>query len=493
MKEDNTPTIVSRRRTPTKKFRLRLERAKLIQSWTKQRKSVRQKKRDLKDRDSKQPDSASHVDETRVPRIRKNTLANPPMATSKFKRRQVCKAWLPTHLWHTKRAHMTKPTEPLWRMSIPLSPTDKVYRSTHRASSAKGCVAWDTSYMSTIGCRGTAKALESMLKALDFPAEAWKGLQYQRWKQGKRVAEGWVYERDNQRRPISPVTILWAAEVPCQDSKADQARPDPDEIEGDDPSNEDGTKQRLHSRFMMRLHPSAFHQLWLELCKVAKLQRPQVLLEDLRFEIGSILISGPESTPSLVSVLKPLHDNDNTALAKKTWESLVDLTNPASLPRNCLIGFNMADPRLHFPPKQDRVKNIVDAPDLSQTMVDWPLDHCDVVLDIFSHKKRYWATRAMKSQKYIMRRKAEVELGQVPASNKDDPAIPVLLYAKRGFQVTSLVQKLARPGRERKLRSVSMTGCASLMARELLGTKSTSGPNIRGSWVRVGPATGSIS
>src|SRR5271163_1598662 len=137
MKEDNTPTVTSRRRVPSRKLRLRMQTVKMIQNWSKTAKTVRQKKKEAK-LNKKEPDPEKQGSISRIPRIKKNSLAEPAKATSKFKKRQVRKAWLPTHLWHAKRAHMTKPTEPLWRMAIPLSPTEKSYRPTHRAGSSRG-------------------------------------------------------------------------------------------------------------------------------------------------------------------------------------------------------------------------------------------------------------------------------------------------------------------------------------------------------------------
>ena len=103
---------------------------------------------------------------TAAPRFQKNVLAIPPKTPSKFRKRQINKSWLPTHVYHAKRAHMTPPTEPLWGHAIPLTPTDKSYRATHRAVFSRGCVVWDTSYMSTIGTEGVEASLVSMLRGL---------------------------------------------------------------------------------------------------------------------------------------------------------------------------------------------------------------------------------------------------------------------------------------------------------------------------------------
>src|SRR6266516_3915831 len=218
MKEDNTPTVKARRRIHSAKQRLRLENAKRLNALSQHSKTVRQRKKEAK-HNSVDGGPEERVSLTRLPKVKKNNLAEPPTATSKFKKRQVHKSWLPTHLWHTKRAHMSKPSEPLWRMAIPTRPTEKSYRPSHRASGGRGCIAWDMSYMSTIRCKGNESSLDGMLKAIGFHGEGWCGIKYKRWKKGSRSAEGWVFERDNDKQAVAPVVIFWDTTAPSAEKK----------------------------------------------------------------------------------------------------------------------------------------------------------------------------------------------------------------------------------------------------------------------------------
>ena len=410
----------------------------MIQRWSKKTKTVRQKKREAagKRKAVQQGTKADSATE-RIPRIKKNTLAKPPLATAKFKRRQVVKTWLPTHLWHAKRAHMTKPTEPLWRMSIPMSPTDKVYRPSHRASGARGCIAWDMSYMSTVSCCGTPGAIESLLKAFSFHGEGWKGPRYRRWRKGVRVSHGSLCERDGTHGLISTATVFWRLETPQsatsgQIEKNETSRDETEAatIEMAD-TDETPRKKKLKALIMIRIEPSAFYQFWLELAKVAKTQRPQVLVEDLRFEIGTIEITGPESTFALRTVLKPAKHAAGFGAVGETWTKLPARTSPASLPQNCLFGFNCVDPRLHFPPTRNKAQQDINNVEDVQVLVDWSPDQNKVMPDIFSHKRRYIASRAMLSQKAINRRRNLTSLVEDPNGNDSDPQIPVLLYPTR--------------------------------------------------------------
>jgi ribonuclease P/MRP protein subunit POP1 len=440
MKEDNTPTVTARRRIPSAKQRLRLENAKRLKALNQHSKTVRQKKKEAKNKAAAK-DPEGHISISHLPKIRKNNLSEPPTATSKFKKRQVHKTWLPTHLWHTKRAHMSKPSEPLWRMAIPISPTEKSYRPSHRASGGRGCIAWDTSYMSTIGCQGVEASLEGMLKAVGFHGEGWSGAKYQRWKKGTRFAEGWIFERDNKKEAVTPVAVIWcphqstiennieaptAGDGPGQDKEAASA---------DNLSKTIPQKQIRPPNFhlIVRVHPSAFHQIWLLVLKTAKIQRPQVMVEDLRFDIGSIEITGPGSTEALLGVLKPVDSDDSSeSIPGNIWRSLAGLTNPASLPSNCLLAFDICDPRLNHPPKQVEIpKDTESINALTEIMVSWPPDNNVTPGGIFSHKVRYVASKSLPSQKTINRRKALTPPGRPSTAKATDPRIPVLLLASR--------------------------------------------------------------
>jgi len=435
MKEDNTPTVTKRTRTPSRRLRLRLGTAKLIKQLNQKRKTVRQKKKEAIS-NARQSDPENHISSTRIPRLKKNTLVEPPKATVKYKKRQVNKTWLPTHLWHTKRAHMTRPTEPLWRMAIPLSPTEKSYRPSHRAAGAHGCIAWDTSYMSTVACQGTTSGLESLLKALGFSPHNLSSSLQKKWTAGTRFAEGWVYERDNARQAIAPVKIIWCIQ-PEKGASSEEALQSADKMNVDEnsqaptsePQAQTKPKTRLDHRILIRIHPSAFHQFWQELLKVAKMQKPQVLVEDLRFEIGSIDIQGPGSTESLLGVLRPFSDTADSIAA--AWTLLAGLNNPAALPQNALLAFDMKDPRLNHPPKQVKISQSPDTSQLEELLVSWPVDEQLTSSRLTSHKERWRVSESLPSQKAINRRRALAPPGQTPAISAKDPRIPVIVIASR--------------------------------------------------------------
>lgn len=424
MIEDNTPTVTARRRKPSNLLRLRLETARRLQALnrkTKARRAAAKAKRDKENSAmSLEEEGGSHNYEVapRVPKIKKNKLSRPHVPDSKFRKRQRGKTWLPTHMYHAKRAHMTPSKEPLWRFVIPLTPTEKCYRPTHRAAGTSGAVAWDTSYMSTIQIDGTAPALETVLRTLSVDGEDAWGKKGEKWRRGTRSLQAWVHEREGDRRPIAPVTLIWCVRGTSENVEA---------------SGSEGKKVR--DKILIRVHPSAFLQLWNEILEVSKRQNPPVMVEDLRFEIGSIEITGPGSTEALIATMRPFTQGE-TQFPKDspehTWSSLLGVTDPSSLPANALLAFNISDPRLQFPFQPLK-------PSFSESSMGeqaallstWPPDQSQGSPALFDRRARLAAIRCLPSQKAVNRRRAQAGPGGRPASKPGDPEIPVIVLATR--------------------------------------------------------------
>ncbi|KAI9817572.1 MAG: hypothetical protein M1827_001184 [Pycnora praestabilis] len=422
MAEDNTPTVTARRHKPTPHMRLRLETAKRLQALGAQGKV---KKHPSKRTETDPKKLASQV-QPRLPKPKKNTLGAPPKPVSKFRKRQIHKSWLPTHLFHAKRAHMTSPKEPLWRFAIPLTPTAKSYRPTHRVSGARGAIAWDTSYMATIGIEGPKKSIQGVLKAVGVDQDDEEGLwgkKGEKWEGGRRSWEGWMFHRDGwPGSSIAPVLIVWCAKGKgCGDMSAVESNP----------RNKTKTPKEKE-RVLIRVHPSSFLELWEQLLKMVKQQNPPVMIEDLRFEIGSIEVTGPASTEALVGSLRPnvgIEDQPSASDSpESTWNALPSLTNPASLPPNALLGFSMSDPRLHYPPRTISHGALSSGSEnLLSIMFHWTPDATQTAPTMFDRTSRLTASRCLPSQKAINRRKSLALPGAYPDRHPTDPQIPTLL------------------------------------------------------------------
>lgn len=432
MVEDNTPTVISRRRKPTGHQRLRLDTANRLQALSQKNKERRSAKkvRNIENDVQVLPEGAAEIArpkavapattgevvKTKKPKIKKSKLREPPIPPAKFRKRQISKTWLPTHLWHSKRARMTPPKDPMWRFALPLTPNMKNYRNTHRASADKGAIAWDMSYMSTIGLSGSEAGIVGLLKALGVSHWGSSGT---KWRAGTRSWEGWVHERDSPHLWIAPITVLWNPIAKTS------AVPDP------------RAKPKTHKReVFLRVHASAFLQLWEQVFRLAKVQKPALSVEDLRYEIGSIEITGPDATEALVAVLRPLGLIDETGgsltAEELTWTKL-GRTSPAALPTNALVAMTVLDPRLRFPPRTLPVDELrADDPMLVKMLGSWPLDRTPHQAAMFNHMARVRAKRSLPTQKAVNRRKGQADPGRYPTVLPTDPPIPILAFAERG-------------------------------------------------------------
>ncbi|KAI9654311.1 MAG: hypothetical protein M1831_005476 [Alyxoria varia] len=401
MAEDNTPTTAKRLRTLTSNSKAAKRAAE------------------------KEPEVAKiQPIKTRGPRVKENRLQNPPRPGTKFRKRQVQKSWLPTHIFHTKRAHMTPPKEPLWRMAIPISPTEKTYRSFHRANNSRGGVIWDMSYIATIGLRGTDTSMQRLFDALGVFTPGNAPANMKRWKSGKRIWHGWLFERDKgSANCIAPASILLG-----------KCRLDHD---ASSVSSDEKFVSNVPRKALVRVHPSAFLQVWNKILEFAKLQKPQVVAEDLRFEIGSIKLAGPSSCEALVQVLKPVESVEGQAptsnMTTHHLKILGSITNVAVLPKGAVITTDVVDPRLHVDLNISGAQGDCDPSkfqkDTLGLLSDWPPDNITTRAHLFDKSKRCAATRQLPSQKSIQRRKALAGGGNIVSVEDDDPHIPIITYA----------------------------------------------------------------
>ncbi|KAF2708407.1 hypothetical protein K504DRAFT_482803 [Pleomassaria siparia CBS 279.74] len=419
-KEDNTPISKSKSGSGTGKGgkgRLRvenIEKSKNAREKREEKKKKEQIEGTLSARKIRKKEDHPMMDEptehsAAVKKRRRKfaVLAVPDTPSSRFRRRQVHKTWLPTHIWHTKRATMTPGKEPLWRFAIPLRTAGKAYRLTHRAVLLRGAVAWDMSYMATIGLEGAEASIVGLLEGLHLTDEDGQATWQQKaigkkWLNGTRVWEGWIYEREGKvPKKIAQVTVVWSVQ------------------------QEGSTKRKA----FIRVHPSAFLSLWNEVIRASKIQKPVVTVEDLRFEIGSIEIMGPASAETLCSVLSA---SSATELSSDTppslWSTIASVTNLRELPPSALLAFSVSDPRLRDPP---RAADMTSQAQVIETLAYWPIDKTQTTPAIFDRTARLAACRSLPSQQSINRRKAMASPGNYPDPRPTDPQIPMLTFVSR--------------------------------------------------------------
>lgn len=428
--EDNTPTGKARKKKLTGHMHLRQQTIKRLRALGAKRKAAKDSGENVEVLYPKETPKATV--KTRDPRIKKNVLSKPPVAKARFRKRQVHKTWLPTHMFHAKRAHMSSPTDPVWRFAMPMSPTAKSYRPTHAAASQRGAVAWDVSYMATISLEGGEASLLGLLRGLH--ATLLSGAQERLWLSGTRSWQGWLFTREDRTQVICPVAIIWRSESKHNGSESGSLGPDAA------PATSKPPKRRL----FVRAHPASFQQLWEEVVRLCKVQKPQVSAEDLRYEIGSIEILGPGATEALQAVLWPSPDTEGG----DTWRQLEGLDSPGSLGLYSVLSFEASDPRLHHPPRT--IECTRDSVALLQSVFEFDKREKAGSQSIFDSRSRRAAISSMQSQQAINRRKAKSVPGEYVTPVDTDPRIPVMLIATP-FGTSSSSQRNTR------MKSVSWT------------------------------------
>jgi ribonuclease P/MRP protein subunit POP1 len=321
-----------------------------------------------------------------------NRLASPPMIKLKFAKRQKDKIWLPTHVWHAKRAHMVNK----WGFSIPQRPSEKSYRATHRAHTVSGAVAWDTSYVGTLLLKGEYNGIVNVLRQF-LPSQAWSTIV----SSGTRCWEGIFSDGEIS---LGPCLIYWNSL-----------------------KNENENEKR---EIFVRLHPAIYESAFKIIA--AKSSGVGVECEDLRYAIGSIDLLGSKSLTSLQTILHPDKSLDTT----KSWCTLSGVANSTALPNCIIITMNIADPRL-FPidkPLKTSGGNIQDL------ILQWPSDmakHSEIV----SSSSRQASYDAQLTLKELDRGKgAELRGEENPyKSQYTNYSIPIVLLKRQDGETWTLL------------------------------------------------------
>ncbi|KAK5998806.1 Ribonucleases P/MRP subunit pop1-like protein [Cladobotryum mycophilum] len=418
MEEDNAPLVEARRRKPrTTRAKIRAQMAKRLHILAARKRRKKEKQADKQDggEDKEEPQAEAVVGRKPRPKIRRNMLNEPPKPAAKFRKRQINKTWLPTHRWHAKRARMTDPKNPLWRFAIPLTPNEKIYRPTHRAQGERGTMVWDMSYMSTIGLYGNLAGMTRVLKRVGVRQDSCWNDRGKKWRQGTRAWTGILRREDDEgdEQPMCPSAVFW--------------NPEPT------PTEENRDEKKVQRQVYLRVHPSAFLEVFDELVRLTKMENPRLYIEDLRFEIGSIEFTGPASTEALLAILAPYPSGTSPPNKHaELFQSLKGLSNPAALPTNAVLNFQIQDPRLRYPPRR------VDLPQgeqaqlkLMEAIAKWPAEENLQPSALFDRDARHRAS-CIPPQKSINRRRSKANPGAFLKPNLlIDPPIPITLLASR--------------------------------------------------------------
>ncbi|OAA55627.1 popld [Cordyceps fumosorosea ARSEF 2679] len=278
----------------------------------------------------------------------------------------------------------------------------------------RGTLVWDTSYMSTIGVYGHEAGLCRVLKRIGFTDDAYWNNKGKKWRAGTRSRSAVISrDRKGRPRPMCPCTVVWNPEPVVQD--------------------ENKTQRQL----FLRMHPSAFKEVFDELLRLIKMETPRLYIEDLRFEIGSIELTGPASTEALLAVLTPHPAAEGSSRNQgAVFQSLHGLTNPSSLTANATLAFTVQDPRLRYPPRRlegwddDRLQE-----KLMESITSWPVD-CELDRNLLFDRNARHRASGLPTQQAIYKRRSGTTPGGLIEPGTGDPEIPITLLAARSSSAT---------------------------------------------------------
>lgn len=236
------------------------------------------------------------------------------ITTVQYITRQKHYKWLPTHIWHAKRAKMIK----RWDWTIPNEPTQRCYRSISRASRIKGAVISDTSYIGSLVINienelNIKLVLDHISKitksAIDYRKCISKGISW----------EGYIYDITDLSNPIGRVTLIFI---------------------------KDNTDML---RILARLHPSIYQIVYNQLVKEFD-ETEGITVHDCKYSIGSISLTGPKALTALQSILQDRNNNKESDEQFQNFMNLYKLNDLTTVPDNVIFTFNVCDPRFKTKP-----------------------------------------------------------------------------------------------------------------------------------------------
>lgn len=243
-----------------------------------------------------------------------NDFAPKPKGNLKYSKRQKDFVWIPTHIWHAKRFHMIKK----WGYQIPLSPTQKCFRSVSRLS-RNGSVLFESSYYDCM----TVEFGKDSDKELFFKHITHLKSIQDKLSKGIVSYEGWIYMNETKIGKGLVYTL----------DKTDQ--------------------------LLIRVHPSLFEELFIYVKGLAIFESPFTVY-DCRYSIGSIEVSGPRAVHTISKVL---HLTDTPKDIHEKWFKATKIHDTNVIPPGTTFAFHTQDPRIYKSPVQVPFKEEFDKTD----------------------------------------------------------------------------------------------------------------------------------
>nr|XP_039270655.1 ribonucleases P/MRP protein subunit POP1-like isoform X1 [Styela clava] len=244
---------------------------------------------------SAQSEIHSRDKSTKVPnrkkRRRKRDLQN------EFAKRAGKHGWLETHMWHAKRFHMSESTDPMfrhWGNRVALFPNDKSFRACYRAV-AKHCLIQDLSYLRCLHLSGTHDHLLRLLTGVTSQDTKFDDIVLH----GEKEKEIVLYQTTTGSSVcLGPAYIYWR------------------------PSTEAQNSREAH----LWIHPTILSATLSLLSTYCQENSLDVRISDISDNLQRFRLTGPKSSVSLLSILRPLNyhapsDEETEITLMEKWMS----------------------------------------------------------------------------------------------------------------------------------------------------------------------------
>ncbi|EGV61680.1 Ribonucleases P/MRP protein subunit pop1 [Yamadazyma tenuis] len=249
-----------------------------------------------------------------------NELAVRPKGNLKYSKRQREHVWLTTHVWHAKRFHLVK----RWGYQIPLSPTQKCFKSTNRAAKSN-TIIFDTSYFDSLIMDYDETVISNLIKPSISVLK------------GHKSYNGWLYI---DSKPVG-ICLMYCSPAA--------------------------------GKTLLRIHPSIYEELFNHIRETYG-----VNLQDCRYSLGSIELVGPTSLRSLNKIFhitKEIPEFKNLCNYNDDFQP------------GTTMSFNIKDPRLWSKPVNPPVSQEMSYNDLIIKLSSGLIDQ-ESILQLFDPEGR---------------------------------------------------------------------------------------------------------
>ncbi|XP_002036899.2 ribonucleases P/MRP protein subunit POP1 [Drosophila sechellia] len=389
-----------------------------------------------------------------------------------YVRRQRRNVWLETHIWHAKRFHMVD----RWGHRLPYASCDKTYRACYRAS-AEHCLLQDISFYGCVELRGPLDMLREGFARLTSP-QCGPGITARTFLSGRR--EGSVEIFEDGRYPygaLQRASFMWR---PRREEK--------DEEQADHtlwlwlhPSGAQAVLNQLISVFQLKstkqqklplneavagekmdvdkIEPVALskktspgkknskqmpEQKPLRFWTKTKAFDPQPSYSNsdgtlhlvlLQREFNRFRLTGPRAQKVLLASLRP-HQEEELQDQAIYCQAALQLSSPAELLSNLVMGHLVVDPRLQRPKKRTKAVGKVEQPPSSagDLLINQPKSLPESPLWSKEARDRL-AKGIMSTHKYDQLREQHAVVPGAPcAFEQQMQALPVILIQRPGSQ-----------------------------------------------------------